>query len=269
MLVKNKLKVVFMFYALLSLLFYDKVALLFLIPGHSHNQADRVVAWCRNKMRAQNLYTPNVIVSKLNAIKSVSAEFLDHQSSRRPFFGDWTSLLKKYFKSMPPNYTGNYFFEINQGIVSMRHLVSTPDNEAVQFLMLLPENIDFVRQVILFYLFGSGVKSIDDVTSVDMVKLLRVELKEQLTNKKLKSLSKKYFSIPPKVLSYYPSVPKGLSDSSEDEDVAATRSRSKNVRVAPSKKAVGVEKPKVGRLRKNASDIVPGQSSLLSFFWKA
>jgi hypothetical protein len=36
--------VVFMFYALLSLLFYDKAALLFLIPGHSHNQTDRVVA---------------------------------------------------------------------------------------------------------------------------------------------------------------------------------------------------------------------------------
>jgi hypothetical protein len=82
-------------------------------------------------MRAQNLYTPRAIISELNAIKSVSAELLDHQSSRRPFFGDWTSLLKKYFKSMPPNYTGNYCFEIDQGIVSMRHLVSTPDNEAV------------------------------------------------------------------------------------------------------------------------------------------
>jgi hypothetical protein len=79
---------------------------------------------------------------------------------------------------MPPNYIGNYFFEIDQGIVSMHHLVSTPNNEAVQFPMLLPENIDYVRQVILFNLFGSGVKSIDDITSVDMVKLLRVELKE-------------------------------------------------------------------------------------------
>jgi hypothetical protein len=29
-------------------------------------------------MHAQNLYTPSVIVSELNAIKSVSAEFLDH-----------------------------------------------------------------------------------------------------------------------------------------------------------------------------------------------
>ncbi len=85
---QNKSKVVFMFYVLLSLMFYDKVALLFLILGHSHNQADRVVAWCRNKMRAQNLYTPNAIVSELNAIKFVSTEFLDHQSSRRPFFGD-------------------------------------------------------------------------------------------------------------------------------------------------------------------------------------
>jgi hypothetical protein len=88
-------------------------------------------------MCAQNLYTPSAIVSELNAIKSISAEFLDHQSSRRPFFGDWTSLLKKYFKSMPPNYTGNYLFEINQGIVSMHHLVNTPDNEAVQFLRIL------------------------------------------------------------------------------------------------------------------------------------
>jgi hypothetical protein len=219
-------------------------------------------------MRAQNLYTPSAIVSELNAIKSVSTEFLDHQSSRRPFFSDSTSLLKKYFKSMPPNYTGNYFFEIDQGIVSMRHLVNTPDNEAIQFPMLLPENIDSVRQAILFNLFGSGVKSIDDVTSVDMVKLPRVELKEQLTNKKLKSLSKKYFSIPPEILSYYPSVPEGLSDSSEDEDMAATRSKSKSARIAPSKKAVGVEKLKVGRSQKNASSTVLGQSSFLSFFWK-
>ncbi|CAK9860838.1 unnamed protein product [Sphagnum jensenii] len=88
--------------------------------------------------------------------------------------------------------------------------------------MLLPKNIDFVRQVILFDLFGSGVKSIDDVTSVDMVKLPRVELKEQLTNKNLKSLSKKYFSIPPEVLSYYPFVLEGLFDSSKDEDVVTT-----------------------------------------------
>ncbi len=167
---------------------------------------------------------------------------------------------------MPLNYTGNYFFEIDQGIVSMRHLVSTPDNEAIQFSMLLLENIDSVCQAILFDLFGSDVKSIDDVTSVDMVKLLCVELKEQLTNKKLKSLSKKYFFISPEVLSYYPSVLEGLSDSSEDEDVAATWSKSKSARVVPSKKAVGVEKPKVECLRKNASSIVPGQSSLLLFF---
>ncbi len=150
----------------------------------------------------------------------------------------------------------------------MRHLVSTPDNEAVQFLMLLFENIDSVHQAILFNLFGSGVKPIDDVTLVDMVKLPRVELKEQLTNKKFKSLSKKYFSIPLEVLSYYLSVLEGLSDSSEDEDVAATRSRSKSARVALSKKAVRVEKPKVGHLRKNVSGTMPRQSSLLSFFRK-
>jgi hypothetical protein len=73
---------------------------------------------------------------------------------------------------MPPNYIGNYFFEIDQGIVNMRHLVSTPNNEAVQFSMLLLKNIDSVRQAILFDLFGIGVMS------VDMVKLPHVVLKE-------------------------------------------------------------------------------------------
>jgi hypothetical protein len=33
-------------------------------------------------MHAKNLYTPSAIVSELNTIKSVSAEFLDHQSLR-------------------------------------------------------------------------------------------------------------------------------------------------------------------------------------------
>jgi hypothetical protein len=82
-------------------------------------------------------------------------------------------------------------------------------------------------------------------------------------------LSKKYFFIPPEVLSYYPSVLEGLSDSSKDEDVVAMRSRSKSARVVPFKKALGVEKPKVEHPRKNASGTVPGQSSLLSFFQEA
>ncbi|ETO83580.1 hypothetical protein F444_02423, partial [Phytophthora nicotianae P1976] len=39
---QNKSRAVFAFYAMLSVVFYKKVVLLFLLPGHSHNAADRV-----------------------------------------------------------------------------------------------------------------------------------------------------------------------------------------------------------------------------------
>ncbi|ETI52717.1 hypothetical protein F443_04225, partial [Phytophthora nicotianae P1569] len=106
-----------------------KVVLLFLLPGHSHNAADRVVAWCRNKMKGVNLYAPNEIVAKMNESKSVRAQFIDHRSHLLTFFYGWPELLYKYFTNMTSGYTENYFFEIDGGIVSMKHLVTTPDED--------------------------------------------------------------------------------------------------------------------------------------------
>jgi len=119
------------FFAMLSIVFYLKVVLLYLIPGHSHNAADRVVAWCRNKMRGRNYYTPADIVSDVNDINRVGATFVDHRDSRRPCFIGWSALLKKYFKQLPAGYTSNYFFEIDEGHVTMRHLCSTAESAAV------------------------------------------------------------------------------------------------------------------------------------------
>lgn len=92
---QNKSNVVMKFAAMMSLLFYKKVALLFLIPGHSHMIADRVVAWMKNKIRGLNLYHPEDFVSHSNTIHSVKSVFLDHQSPSRPFFIGWDKLLDK------------------------------------------------------------------------------------------------------------------------------------------------------------------------------
>nr|XP_032818404.1 uncharacterized protein LOC116947095 [Petromyzon marinus] len=55
---QNKSHIVMQFFATLSILFYRKVVLVELLPGHSHNEADRVVAWCRNKMKGKSFFTP-------------------------------------------------------------------------------------------------------------------------------------------------------------------------------------------------------------------
>ena len=65
----NKSQVVMQFFALLSILFYEKVVVIYLIPGHSHNTADRIIAWCRNAMKGKNFFTPMPIVDAVNRLR--------------------------------------------------------------------------------------------------------------------------------------------------------------------------------------------------------
>ena len=83
---QNKSQGIMQFFAILSLLLYEKVVIVFLLPGHSHNAADRVVAHCRNAIRKENLYHPMEIIERWNAVKSIAAEFLNHEDRNSPFY---------------------------------------------------------------------------------------------------------------------------------------------------------------------------------------
>ncbi|EGZ06120.1 hypothetical protein PHYSODRAFT_531244 [Phytophthora sojae] len=97
---------------MLSIVFpYRKVVLCFLLPGHSHNVADRVVAWCRKATQTLNLYTPSDLLKEVNNAKGVSGV--------------------KYFLPPPSGYTANYLFEIDQGICTARKTVDSPDSESI------------------------------------------------------------------------------------------------------------------------------------------
>ncbi|CAM6105554.1 unnamed protein product [Calypogeia fissa] len=126
---QNKSNIVMKFFALVSLLLFEKVVLLYRIPGHSHMKADRVVAWCKGAIRGCNKYCPTEIAKACNGVKGVCAKFLDHRDPKRPFFINWEKILDKYFKSMPPRFTGYYFYEFDEGIVTMRHLATSPETE--------------------------------------------------------------------------------------------------------------------------------------------
>jgi hypothetical protein len=158
---QNKSMVVMMFFAMLSVVFpYKKVVLCFLLPGHSHNIADRVIAWCRGATRGLNLYTPMGLVEKVNEVKSVKASFIDHNAPDHPFFVGWGDLLSKYFTPPPAGYTANYLFEIDNGVCTARASVDTPDAEAVTYAMIDPSSSTTIRTAILSDLFGANVHSI-------------------------------------------------------------------------------------------------------------
>lgn len=260
---QNKSHVVMKFFALVSLLLFEKVVLLYLIPGHSHMVADRVVAWCKGALRNINIYSPVDMAKACDKVKGVSAEFLDHTDAKRPFYIMWEGILDKYFKNLPSGFTQNYFFEFDEGIVTMKHLANSPDSESVCTPMILPGTASTIRSVLLQELFGlSALKNLTG-ESIDSIQLPR-HPGIDLSRKKLLSLSKKYFSIPLEYRPYFPSG-EGIVDDEQTSDAGVETQQPDVIkkRAKVPKDAVGMRKP--GRPKKVAPPLA-NQKSILTFF---
>ena len=117
------------FYALMSILFSDEVAALFLISGHSHMLPDRATAHAKCALKLKNVWHPKELVKLVFGVKNLQAEFLDHNAPNPPFFIGWEAVLDKYFVDLPGGYTSNFFFEFKKGVLTARHLVDTPDTD--------------------------------------------------------------------------------------------------------------------------------------------
>ena len=86
---QNKSQHVMMFACLLSLLFYDTVAYMYFLPGHTHMHPDRVFGWCKQLIRGLNLYTLPQIVEECQRISSVNAVHLQGTDADFPFRVRW------------------------------------------------------------------------------------------------------------------------------------------------------------------------------------
>ncbi|OAE29966.1 hypothetical protein AXG93_669s1150 [Marchantia polymorpha subsp. ruderalis] len=79
--------------------------------------------------------------------------------------------------------------ENNEGLCTIRHLVNTPDFEAVTITLINVNNIDPIRRALLTELWGADIKSFEEV-SMNTLKLLKTP-PIKLNVKKLQSLAKK------------------------------------------------------------------------------
>jgi hypothetical protein len=70
-------------------------------------------------MKDKNFYSPMAIIEAINEVKGVNASFIDHRDAQRPCYVGWGPILNKHFKSLPAQYTFNYFFEFDEGRVNM------------------------------------------------------------------------------------------------------------------------------------------------------
>lgn len=136
--------------------------------------------------------------------QGVNASFIDHCDAQHPCYVSWGPILKKHFKLLPARYAFNYFFEFDEGHLSMQSLCSTLDSEAVNVPLVNATNISLIRQSLLSDLFNVVAITIELATFLPIHLSIAPVL--SLIEKKLISLGNKNFSIPLEHLPYYPKI---------------------------------------------------------------
>ena len=182
-------------------------------------------------------------------MKSVYPELLRNTKTSSPCRSGWGLVLSKFIKKMPTGYTKNYFFAIEDGVVSFKHIATTSDTAACNFTIF--EDIEETRKNVLTALFGHF-----NLKHLEWHQLaLPLCSPKKLTRKKLVSLGKKYPTIPAEYLKHYPSLSaeiRGIiakEDEEKDELQRIKKTISKKRKRKPSAKKPKSELKKEKRAR--------------------
>ena len=234
---QNKSQHVMMFASLLSLLFYDTVAYMYFLPGHTHMHPDRVVGWCKQVIRGLNLYTSPQIVEECQAISSVNAVYLQGNDADFPFRAGWGEKLSKWFKRLPDGYTSCYFFEFSKGYCTYRHLATTPDSEA--HTVHIYDHTEAFKKRVMVDFFSCSPPRVPKMKDLTLPRNPGCSLPKT----KLVSLAKKYFSISVKYRPFYPEVL--VEEAQKVQDSGKKRAKKRKNKAG--KTPVSIKKRKVGR----------------------
>lgn len=238
---QNKSVVTYLFDAFLSVVLYDVVTNMYLLPGHSHMRADTVVSTAKSTLRRKNIFHPDGLADRMNEVSRLQAAVITNSQ-----FMIWESFLRKFFKPPPAGFTNFYFYRMSRGLAVFRRLATTPDSESVTHVYCV--NPASTRAAIMQELFRLPVAaSLRDIlgATVALVESPPLELKKS----KLDSLSKKYDCIPSLYRDYYPQ-PAGPVVPGEVDDEPAEDQQ-------PARPPGRPPKPK---------PVLTGQRSIMTFF---
>lgn len=226
---QNKSKDVFLFFAILSMTFFDRVVILFLISGHSHMLPDRVVGWLRKILHGVNLFSPVELVAMFQNLKSVSAEYIDLNDAERCMFDGWSELLQSCgMNSIPSDfaYTQYHWFEFKDGYMHAKPFADSEENTTKEHIFTQsPEEVSktFVEELTSRdSLMESNVK---DIT------LERLNFKSPLSKAKLKSITKSLETIPAEYHHLYPQYDHANDTEDEKRQWEAAKEKEKQIRL--------------------------------------
>lgn len=95
---------------------------------------------------------PYIVFQVVDAFNSVNGMDAECITSEMEIFRDWDRFLKKNLKPLPTGFTENYCFEVANGAVVYKPLVSTPDEDGKEHVFC--NNLVATRNAILAELLG-------------------------------------------------------------------------------------------------------------------
>lgn len=198
-------------------------------------------------------YYPYIVFQVVDAFNSVNGMDAECITSEMEIFRDWDRFLKKNLKPLPTGFTENYCFEVANGAVVYKPLVSTPDEDGKEHVFC--NNLVATRNAILAELLGlPPTAELADIVS----RHPRLPLLEErpVAKSKEKSIANKLSCIPAQYRAYYPG-----SDMSHDNENAAEPSDDAAAETPACMRKRPVGRPK--RNHENTSRAV--QKSILNF----
>ena len=127
-----------------------------------------------------------------------------------------TTPLCKHLKTLPTGFTFNYVYQFHRGTVTIKHLASDDASDALTYNLLKRDDYDRTKKEMWQELFGSIKK--EEVHHKHV--RLPVHPTREIDPSKIKSLGKKYHTIPADKRSYYPPINEDDLINDEGDDVS-------------------------------------------------
>ena len=149
---------------------FESVKIHFLIPGHSHMAADRVVAHIKLAWKRKNIYDMETLIAEANKIcANLDVDLIDHLDASRLVYSkeSWKRTLSE-MDSIPSSstFTKSYNFDFTDGQLEMYHHAGSMDVVKHYY----PKGtVLSAKKTFLNKMFGSavptiGLKSLPSVT---------------------------------------------------------------------------------------------------------
>eukprot|EP00664_Eupelagonemidae_sp_cell27_P001816 gene1816-4112_t len=182
------------------------MTIIYLIPGHTHMQADRTVAHSKKALTKRQMWVPEMICAGMNEVKGITAEIIKGAATGRRgecMLFEWADVLAKHICEPPPGFTKYYSWHIKGNMVTFKNSFTDLNPVPFEWNRIAAQS---KRALILADLVRLGANK--NPCAAELLKLplkLPITPPRELNDSKVKSIAEKVLcTVPEQFRKYFP-----------------------------------------------------------------